>query len=116
MLEGDPFKAVPTQSGLGTSQPVEVSQVVAILMRFPAGFPGSLQGGGLAGGRQAVQIQNGLVQGLLHENGSFQSVLGFSTLVLRRLLLVLHFQKTLAALALPVHQVVEKVAHHRHQR
>ena len=120
MLEGDPFKVIPTQSGLGTSQPVGVDQVVAILMRFPCsgrtGFPGSLRGGGLAGGSQAVQIQNGLVQGLLHENCSFQSVLGFSTLVLRCLLLVLHFQKTLAALALPLHQVVEKVAHHRHQR
>ena len=116
MLAGEPFKAILAQPGLGTRQPVEVGQVVAILMRFPAGFPGRHRDGGLAGGSQALQIQNGLVRGLLHENGSFQSILGFPTLVLRQLLLVLHFQKTLAALALPLCQVIEKVDHHRHQR
>ena len=120
MLEGKPFKAVLAQACLGTSQPVKVPQVVAILMRFPClgrtGFPGSHRGGGLAGGSQAVQIKHGLVHGLLHENGSFQSVLGFPALVLTRILLVPHFQKMLAALALPLCQVMEKVAHHCHQR
>ena len=116
MLEGEPFKAILAQPGLGTSQPVEVGQVVAILMRFPAGFPGSHRGGGLAGGSQAVQIKHGLVHGLLHENGSFQSVLGFPALVLTRILLVPHFQKMLAALALPLCQVMEKVAPHCNQR
>ena len=99
MLEGKPFKAVLAQACLGTSQPVKVPQVVAILMRFPAGFPGSHRGGGLAGGSQAVQIKHGLVHGLLHENGSFQSVLGISTLVLRRLLLDLEEGRSRAGFA-----------------
>ena len=99
MLAGEPFKVILAQLGLGTRQPVEVGQVVAILMRFPAGFPGSHRDGGLAGGSQALQIQNGLVPGLLPENGSFQSVLGFSTLVLRRLLLDLEEGRSRAGFA-----------------
>ena len=54
MLAGEPFKAILAQPGLGTRQPVEVGQVVAILMRFPAGFPGRHRDGGLAGGSQAL--------------------------------------------------------------
>ena len=125
MLEGKPFKAILAQACLGTSQPVKVRQVVGILMRFPClgrmGFPGSHRGRGLAGGSQAMQIQNGLVPGLLPENGSFQSVLGFSTLVLRRLLLDLEEGRSRAGFAFskvsgrpgvpPLSQLAGKVPH-----
>ncbi|XP_043323449.1 uncharacterized protein LOC122440808 [Cervus canadensis] len=58
--------------------------------------------------------------GSSHENGSFQSLLGFSALVLRGLLLYLeegrnrtglHFQKALGALALPLCRLAGKVPH-----
>ena len=69
MLERRPFKAILPHPGLGPSRPVEVCQVIAILGRFPGSgrtdSPGSRRGGGLAGGSRAVQIQNGVLQGLL---------------------------------------------------
>lgn len=93
--------------------------MVAILMRFPCsgrtGFPGSLRGGGLAGGSQAVKIQNGLVQGLLHENCRFQSVLGFYALEPASACPgrgpVLHFHKARGALALSLSRLAGKVPH-----
>ena len=67
-----------------------------------------------------MQIQKGQIRVLLRENDSFHSILGFTPLILRRLLhaleegtataLVLHFQETLRALVLLLSQFVEKVA------
>ena len=63
-----------------------------------------------------MQIQQGLIQVLLYEKGSFHSVLGFTPLILRWLLhvqeegvaatLVLQFQETLRALVLLLGQFV----------
>ena len=68
-----------------------------------------------------MQIQQGLIQVLLYEKGSFHSVLGFTPLILRWLLhvqeegaaatLVLQFQETLRALVLLLGQFVKKVTH-----
>ena len=48
-----------------------------------------LEEGVCAGRTQGARIQKGLVQVLLQENGSFHSALGFTPLILRRLLHVL---------------------------
>ena len=77
---------------------------------------------GVCTGRtQGMQIQKDLVQVLLHVNGGFHSVLGFTPLILRWLLhvleegaaavLVLPFQEMLGALTLLFGQFAEKVAH-----
>ena len=73
------------------------------------------------GRRQAMQIQQGLIQVLLYEKGGFHSVLGFTLLILRWLLhvqeegtaatLVLQFEETLRALALLLGQFMKKVTH-----
>ena len=80
--------------------------------------------GACTGRTQGMQIQKGLVQVLLHENGSFHSVLDFTPLILRWLLhiqeegmttiLLLHFQETLGTLTLLLSQSTEKVAHALH--
>jgi len=66
-----------------------------------------------AGRTLGMQIQKGLVQILLHENGGFHSILGFSQLILRWLLhvlekgtdskLVLYLQETMGILLLLFH-------------
>lgn len=75
--------------------------------------------GGCTGRTKGMQIQKDLVQ-VLHENGSFHSILGLTRLILRWPLLVLeedvaatlvlHFQETLGILALLLGQFVKKVA------
>ena len=127
MLEGEPFKELLAQPSLRTSQPAEVGQVVTHLLDE---FHLLIQEAALqevsevrvcAGRTQGMQVQKGLVQVLLRENGGFHSVLGFTPLILRWLLhvleegvvaaLVLYFQETFSALALLLGQFTEKVAH-----
>ena len=125
MLEGEPFKEILAQPSLRTSQPAEVGQVVAHLLdEFhllvpEAALPEVVGVGVCAGRTRGTQIPKRLAQVLLPNNGGFHSVLGFTPLILRRLLripeegaaaaLVLHFQETLGALLLG--QLAKKVAH-----
>ena len=66
-----------------------------------------------AGRTPGMQLQKGLIQVLLHENGGLHSILGFSRLILRWLLhvlekgtdskLVLYLQETMGILLLLYH-------------
>lgn len=125
MPEDESFKEILAHPSLEISQPAEVCQVVAslldelhLLIREVA-LQEVTEVGGCRGRTKGMQIQKDLVQ-VLHENGSFHSILGLTRLILRWPLLVLeedvaatlvlHFQETLGILALLLGQFVKKVA------
>lgn len=91
---------------LGTSQPVEVGQVVAHLpddfhhLVEEVELQEATEAGVCTGRKLATQTQKGLLQVLVYEQGSLQSILGSTLLILGRLL---HFQEGGMAAALLLH-------------
>ena len=87
VLEGEPFEEAIAQPSLGTRQTAEAGQVVThFLDELPlliqeVALQEVAEVGVCSGRTQGMQIQKGLVQVLLQENGSFRSILGFAPLI-----------------------------------
>ena len=125
VLEGEPFEEILAQPSVGAGQPAEMSQVAAHLLDefcfliWKVILQEVTEMGVCAGRTQGMQIQKGLLQLLLHKQGGFHGVQGFTPLILGQCLHfpeegaaaepVLSLQETLRALPLLLRHLTGEV-------